>query len=80
MKTTFVEQKRGAFANAVSAAEPGEQLVYHVGNICEGPHKHEARAAYDAGLVLLTSRRTIDGMFEFIAVRRRPKKGRARDE
>jgi uroporphyrinogen-III synthase len=70
MNIAFIMGKpRGAFAVAVGEAEPGDQIVYHVGQHCGGPHREEARAAYEGGLVLLTSRRSVDGLFEYIAVR-----------
>lgn len=74
MNTTFImDQPRGSFAAAIAAAEPGDRIVYHVGQHCGGAHRQEARDAYEAGLVLLTSRRSIDGMFEYIAVRTKAK-------
>lgn len=70
MKTTFInEEPRGAFDQHIAVAEPGDQIVYHVGQFCGGAHRQDARNAYEAGLVLLTSRRSVDGMFEHIAVR-----------
>lgn len=74
MKTTFIMEKpKGSFSAELTAAEPGDRIVYHVGQHCGGAHRQDARNAYEAGLVLLTSRRSIDGMFEYIAVRTKTK-------
>jgi hypothetical protein len=74
MNTTFImERPKGAFPAVIEAADPGDQIVYHVGQHCGGAHRQDARNAYEAGLVLLTSRRSIDGMFEYIAVRTKAK-------
>jgi hypothetical protein len=63
----------GTFARTVSAAAPGDWVVYHVGAHCGGAHRADARAAYDAGLVLLATRRNADGAFEYIAIRTKQK-------
>jgi hypothetical protein len=74
MNTTFIMEKpKGAFPAVLEAAEPGDRIVYHVGQHCGGAHRQDARNAYEAGLVLLTSRRSIDGLFEYIAVRTKAK-------
>jgi len=67
--TLLMEKPKGAFPAALFEAQPGDHIVYHVGQHCGGAHRQDARNAYEAGLVLLTTRRSIDGMFEYIAVR-----------
>jgi|AACY02.16.fsa_nt_gi hypothetical protein len=75
MKTTFIlEERKGALLQRVAEADPGDRIVYHIGEHCGGAHRQDARNAYEAGLVLLTSRRSIDGMFEYIAVRTKTQK------
>lgn len=78
MNTTFLMEKpKGAFPAALAEAEPGDRIVYHVGQHCGGAHRQDARDAHEAGLVLLTTRRSIDGMFEYIAVRTKLKGAKA---
>lgn len=76
MKTTFImEEPKGALNQRIADAEPGDRIVYHIGAHCGGAHREDARNAYEAGLVLLTSRRSVDGMFEHIAIRTKAKAG-----
>lgn len=57
----------GAFAAALLKGVSGDQIIYHIGKKCGGAHKREAQIAAQFGLVLLTSKRTECGKFEFIA-------------
>lgn len=68
-QVAITRRPSGAFSAALSTASPGDWIIYHVGAYCGGPHKGDARAAYEAGLVVLTTRRVSPCEFEFIAVR-----------
>lgn len=57
----------GAFATALSKGISGDQIIYHIGKKCDSKHKKEASIAAQQGLVFLTSKRLMDGNFEYIA-------------
>lgn len=56
---------------ALSTAEPGDELVYHIGKYAAGAHKRDALAAQKGGFCLLYQKRIEDGVFAYIA--RKPK-------
>jgi hypothetical protein len=60
--------RQGAFGIAVAAASKGDRILYHVGEHCAGAHRHDARAAFEGGNVLLTMRRRDRFIFEYIAI------------
>ena len=65
----------GAFRDALSAAEPGQRIIYHIGEHCDGAHRGDARAAYEAGMAILSTKRVGDGTFHYLAIRTTPKGG-----
>lgn len=60
--------RQGAFEIAVAAASKGDRILYHVGEHCAGAHRHDARAAFEGGNVLLTTRKRDRFVFEYIAI------------
>jgi hypothetical protein len=64
-------ERSGSFLMALADAEPGDEIVYHVGDRIGGNHKREAFAAGESNLCLLYQRRLDDGTFAYIA--RKPK-------
>lgn len=73
----ITQMARGEFAGVVDVADPGDWIIYHVGAHCGGAHRHHAREAYEAGLVVLTSRRRDSKVFEHIAIRMKSKTPKA---
>ena len=68
--------EKGALLKAISSAEPGARIVYHVGQHCGGMHRADASWAHEAGLVILVQRRSrTEGLFEYLAVRTRKAEG-----
>ena len=62
--------------DAISSAEPGARIVYHVVQHCGGMHRADASWAHEAGLVILVQRRSkTEGLFEYLAVRTRKAEG-----
>lgn len=67
---------RDDFNAAFRAAEAGEEIVYRVGQTSVAA-KHPssamagAWAAYERGEAILVQRRRADGLFEYLAIRRR---------
>lgn len=66
----IVREPRGAFMQALSDADKGDRIIYHIGAFCGGYHKADAFAASDAGIALLFCRKTRDGVFAYLAVKR----------
>jgi hypothetical protein len=62
------DKKRGAFSEAVNHSMRGARIVYHIGEFCAGPHRNDAREAYDAGRVLLTVQKRMALEFAYIAI------------
>lgn len=62
------DQHKGAFQEAVNNSLRGARILYHNGEFCAGPHRIDARNAYDAGLVLLTVRKNKAREFAYIAI------------
>ena len=62
---------KAAFEEAVSKAEKGDVIVYHVGETCmKAGARKMALGAYQAGLVLLVKERlSEDGVFSHRAIR-----------
>jgi hypothetical protein len=61
-------ERQGAFGKVLADAPKGSHILYHVGEHCAGPHRKDARAAYESGFVILTLRRRARYQFEYIAV------------
>lgn len=66
----ITKERAGMFGHALAGAEPGDEIIYHIGEHGGGPHKHEAFAAAQAGQCLLYQRR-VGRLFAYIA--RKPK-------
>jgi hypothetical protein len=68
----ITKERSGMFMQALLKAEPGDEIVYHVGDRIGGAHRRDAFAAGSADLCILYQRRLEGGMFAYIA--RKPKK------
>lgn len=72
MSTVYVNTKpSGSLVVAIMAAEPGDKIVYHVGEMCGGAHRQDARLMFERNLAILVSRRVKgkEGIFEYLAIR-----------
>ena len=59
-----------SFTQLLKGTKRGEDIVYHTGPYCDGPHANDAWKAYEAGLVVLVQRRLGDtSSFQYIARR-----------
>lgn len=63
----ITSERKGAFKSALENSVSGTHILYHVGEYCAGPHRLDARAAYDAGQVHLSQRKRGKFFFEYIA-------------
>lgn len=61
---------RGALSKWFSNADPGDGIVYHIGEYCAGMFKAEALSMAQVGLVSLVQVR-IDGVFAYVAIKHR---------
>lgn len=68
MSVDISKNRPGAFENAMIASSVGDEIVYWVGLFCGGAHKASAMKAYEAGFVVLYTRRHERG-FQYIAKR-----------
>lgn len=62
----------GAFRTVLANAEPGDEIIYHIGEFCAGPHKAVALDSAEAGMCILYQRRGEKRKFLYIA--RKPKR------
>lgn len=62
----------GAFRTVLANAEPGDEIIYHIGEFCAGPHKQVALDCAEAGKCILYQRRGEKKKFFYIA--RKPKR------
>ena len=60
--------RQGAFSAALENASRGAHILYHLGEYCAGPHRVDARVAYENGQVILTTRKRENLQFEYIAI------------
>lgn len=67
----ITKQRMGMFVHALADAEPGDEIIYHLGEYAGGCHKHDAAAAAEAKLCILYQRRA-EKLFAYIA--RKPHK------
>lgn len=58
------------FDHALAGAEPGDEIIYRVGEHAGGPHRRDAFRAEQRGVCLLYQRR-VGAIFAYIA--RKPK-------
>lgn len=66
----ITKERAGMFLMALANAEPGDEVIYHVGEHAAGAHKRDALSAQEAGHCLLYQRR-VGPLFAYIA--RKPK-------
>lgn len=66
----ITKEKKGMFAHALAGAEPGDEIVYHIGESLGGSHRAEAYGAGEAGLCHLYQRRLHGSVFAYIARKR----------
>jgi hypothetical protein len=64
------ETKQDAFEAALSAAEKGDRIVYHIGQHCGGIHRHAAARAETDKLAFLFCKRAYGSTFQYLAVKR----------
>jgi len=57
----------GAFRTVLANAEPGDEIIYHIGRFCAGPHKAVALDSAEAGMCILYQRRGEKQNFLYIA-------------
>ena len=69
-KFYITDQLGGAFHRALLDAEPGDEIVYHVGDHAAGPHRRDAFNAAQEGLCMIYQRRS-GGVFEYTARKKR---------
>lgn len=67
----ITNERTGMFGHALADAEPGDEIVYHIGEYAGGCHKRDAAEAAEAGECLLYQRRA-GKLFAYIA--RKPRK------
>jgi len=67
----ITKERKGSFLMALADAEPGAEIVYHIGDHASGHHKADAQIAGEGGYCLLYQRRLGDRRFAYIA--RKPK-------
>lgn len=60
--------RQGAFDATVANAPDGSRILYHLGEYCAGPHKTDARTAYEDGRVVLAIRKRDKWQFEYLAI------------
>jgi hypothetical protein len=60
-------ERKGEFWTTLREARLGENIVYHVGQHCAGPHRIDALGAYQKGLATLVQSRVGPGRFAYIA-------------
>lgn len=66
----ITNERSGMFMQALLKAEPGDEIVYHIGQYAAGAHKADALAAADGGQCFLYQRK-VDGRFTYIAKKSR---------
>ena len=63
------KDRKGTFPIALKHAKQGEQIVYHQGAFCAGPHREEAMIAKENGYVVLVQKKIGFANFKYIAIR-----------
>ena len=67
----ITKERAGMFGHALAGAEPGNEIVYHIGEHAAGAHKRDALTAAEGGHCILYQRRMGECSFAYIA--RKPK-------
>jgi hypothetical protein len=69
----ITRERQGMFQQVLANAEPGDEIVYHVGSHAAGAHKRDALAAAKGGQCLLYQRRDVPTSGTFTYIARKPK-------
>lgn len=64
------KQKQGEFWPTLADAEKGDRIIYHIGEHCGGPHRKDASNAAAQGKCFMFCKRTENGSFAYLAVKR----------
>lgn len=64
------KRPEGLFHHALSEAQVGDEIIYHVGPHAAGPHKKDAYETYSDGHCILYQRRIRRSLFEYVAKKR----------
>ena len=67
----ITKERQGMFLLVLANADPGDEVLYYVGEHAAGAHKRDALEAQEAGHCLLYQRRMGERSFAYIA--RKPK-------
>ena len=70
----IIKDRAGMFMMALANAEPGDEVLYHIGGYATGNHKQDALEAQEAGHCLLYQRRMDENKFAYIALKPKGKK------
>jgi len=68
----ITKDRQGMFLLVLANAEPGDEIVYHVGKHAAGSHKSDALTAAEGGHCILYQRRAEGSQFTYIA--KKPRK------
>lgn len=63
----ITKDRAGMFLVALANAEPGDEVIYYIGECANGAHKKDAFKAEKAGHCLLYQRRMPESRFAYIA-------------
>ena len=63
----ITEKRTGHLAIALQEAEPGDEIIYHVGRFAAGAHKADALKLADSKQCFIYQRKLEHGQFEYIA-------------
>jgi len=69
----LVKDSRAKFQVALASAGQNDQIIYHKGPFCAGPHKEDAMKASESGYVILVQKKLERFKFEYIAIRTKKK-------
>ena len=60
-------ERTGSLAEKIAEASSGDEIIYHTGEFCAGPHKADAMRLSDGGLCILYQRKLEKFRFQYIA-------------
>lgn len=63
------KSRKEEFQSALKCVKHLEQIVYHQGSFCAGPHRKEAMTANEKGYVCLVQKKVGPANFKYIAIR-----------
>ena len=70
----ITKERQGMFLLVLANAEPGDEIVYHVGSHAAGAHKSDALTAAQGGHCILYQRRDIPTFGTFTYIAKKPRK------